>query len=47
VSIRSTVCVCHLATGHFAWEDGAEVWGSIALDWTRGGYQLEGRGGPA
>jgi pimeloyl-ACP methyl ester carboxylesterase len=29
-----------LDTGHFAWEDGAEEWGSIALDWIQGGYQL-------
>jgi pimeloyl-ACP methyl ester carboxylesterase len=29
-----------LDTGHFAWEDGAEQWGSIALDWIRGGYRL-------
>jgi pimeloyl-ACP methyl ester carboxylesterase len=27
-------------TGHFAWEDGAEEWGSIALDWIQGGYRL-------
>ncbi|HYN51651.1 MAG TPA: alpha/beta hydrolase [Thermoleophilaceae bacterium] len=29
-----------LDTGHFAWEDGAEEWGSIALDWIQGGYRL-------
>jgi pimeloyl-ACP methyl ester carboxylesterase len=29
-----------LDTSHFAWEDGAEEWGSIALDWIRGGYRL-------
>jgi pimeloyl-ACP methyl ester carboxylesterase len=29
-----------LDTGHFAWEDGADEWGSIALDWIRGGYRL-------
>ena len=28
-----------LDTGHFAWEDGADEWGSIALDWIRGGYR--------
>jgi pimeloyl-ACP methyl ester carboxylesterase len=27
-----------LDTGHFAWEDGAKEWGSIALDWIQGGY---------
>jgi pimeloyl-ACP methyl ester carboxylesterase len=27
-----------LDTGHFAWEDAAEEWGSIALDWIQGGY---------
>jgi pimeloyl-ACP methyl ester carboxylesterase len=27
-------------TGHFAWEDGADEWGSIALDWIQGGYRL-------
>jgi pimeloyl-ACP methyl ester carboxylesterase len=32
-----------LDTGHFAWEDGAEEWGSIALDWIRGGYRLATR----
>jgi pimeloyl-ACP methyl ester carboxylesterase len=26
--------------GHFAWEDGADEWGSIALDWIQGGYRL-------
>lgn len=31
-----------LDTGHFAWEDGADEWGSIALDWILGGYQLAG-----
>jgi pimeloyl-ACP methyl ester carboxylesterase len=31
-----------LDTGHFAWEDGADEWGSIALDWIRGGYRLAG-----
>jgi pimeloyl-ACP methyl ester carboxylesterase len=31
-----------LDTGHFAWEDGAEQWGSIALDWIQGGYRLAG-----
>jgi pimeloyl-ACP methyl ester carboxylesterase len=31
-----------LDTGHFAWEDGAEEWGSIALDWIQGGYELPG-----
>jgi pimeloyl-ACP methyl ester carboxylesterase len=31
-----------LDTGHFAWEDGAEEWGSIALDWIVGGYRLPG-----
>jgi pimeloyl-ACP methyl ester carboxylesterase len=32
-----------LDTGHFAWEDGADEWGSIALDWIRGGYRrIEG-----
>jgi pimeloyl-ACP methyl ester carboxylesterase len=29
-----------LDTSHFAWEDGAEEWGSIALDWIQGGYRL-------
>jgi pimeloyl-ACP methyl ester carboxylesterase len=29
-----------LDTGHFAWEDGADEWGSIALDWIQGGYRL-------
>jgi pimeloyl-ACP methyl ester carboxylesterase len=29
-----------LDTGHFAWEDGADEWGSIALDWIRGGHRL-------
>jgi pimeloyl-ACP methyl ester carboxylesterase len=29
-----------LDTGHFAWEDDADEWGSIALAWIRGGYQL-------
>jgi pimeloyl-ACP methyl ester carboxylesterase len=28
-----------LDTGHFAWEDAAEAWGSIALDWIQGGYR--------
>jgi pimeloyl-ACP methyl ester carboxylesterase len=28
-----------LDTGHFAWEDGADEWGSIALDWIHDGYQ--------
>jgi pimeloyl-ACP methyl ester carboxylesterase len=32
-----------LDTGHFAWEDGADEWGSIALAWIRGGYQLADR----
>lgn len=31
-----------LDTNHFAWEDGAEEWGSIALDWILGGYRLAG-----
>ena len=26
-------------TSHFAWEDGADEWGSIALDWIQGGYR--------
>jgi pimeloyl-ACP methyl ester carboxylesterase len=29
-----------LDTSHFAWEDGADEWGSIALDWIQGGYRL-------
>ena len=29
-----------LDTNHFAWEDGAEEWGSIALDWILGEYRL-------
>jgi len=29
-----------LDTGHFAWEDAAEQWGSIALEWIEGGYQV-------
>jgi pimeloyl-ACP methyl ester carboxylesterase len=29
-----------LDTDHFAWEDGADEWGSIALDWIQGGYRL-------
>jgi len=29
-----------LDTSHFAWEDGADGWGSIALDWIQGGYRL-------
>ena len=28
-----------LDTGHFAWEDGADEWGDIALDWIQGGYK--------
>ena len=28
-----------LDTGHYAWEDAAEQWGSIALEWIEGGYQ--------
>jgi hypothetical protein len=31
-----------LDTGQFAWEDGADEWGSIALDWIRGGYRRIG-----
>lgn len=31
-----------LDTGHFAWEDGADEWGSIALDWIQSGYRLAG-----
>jgi pimeloyl-ACP methyl ester carboxylesterase len=29
-----------LDTGHFAWEDGGDEWGSIAIDWIRDGYRL-------
>jgi pimeloyl-ACP methyl ester carboxylesterase len=29
-----------LDTGHFGWEDAAEEWGSIALEWIQGGYQV-------
>jgi hypothetical protein len=29
-----------LDTGHFAWEDCAEEWGSIALEWIHGGYRF-------
>lgn len=29
-----------LDTGHFAWEDAADQWGSIALEWIEGGYQV-------
>jgi pimeloyl-ACP methyl ester carboxylesterase len=31
-----------LDTSHFAWEDGADEWGSIALDWICGGYERTG-----
>jgi pimeloyl-ACP methyl ester carboxylesterase len=33
-----------LDTGHFAWEDAAEEWGSIAIDWIQGAYQLASGG---
>jgi pimeloyl-ACP methyl ester carboxylesterase len=29
-----------LDTGHFGWEDAAEEWGSIALEWIEGGYEV-------
>ncbi len=29
-------------TDHFAWEDGADDWGAIALDWIHDGYRLAG-----
>jgi pimeloyl-ACP methyl ester carboxylesterase len=29
-----------LDAGHFAWEDAAQEWGSIALEWIEGGYQV-------
>jgi pimeloyl-ACP methyl ester carboxylesterase len=35
-----------LDSGHFAWEDAADEWGSIALDWIAGGYRLAGRTAP-
>jgi pimeloyl-ACP methyl ester carboxylesterase len=28
-----------LDVGHFAWEDGAQEWGTAALDWILGGYR--------
>lgn len=28
-----------LDTGHFAWEDGADEWGSILLSWIGGRYR--------
>jgi pimeloyl-ACP methyl ester carboxylesterase len=32
-----------LDTDHFAWEDGADDWGAIALDWIHDGCRLVGR----
>lgn len=33
-----------LDTGHFAWEDGADEWATIALNWIGGGYRQVGTG---